>query len=180
METQIRIRDAAPQDIAKMLEIYAYYVRDTAITFEYEVPSQEEFTDRFLNTTAHFPYLAAVTVENGREKVIGYAYAGRFHPRKAYERCAEMTVYIDRDARGSGAGRLLYEALEERLKDLGFLNLYACIGVPDEDDEYLTHNSEQFHEHMGYRLVGTFRLCGYKFGRWYNMIWMEKLIGEHR
>ena len=59
------------------------------------------------------------------------------------------------------------------------LNLYACIGVPEQDDEYLDHNSEQFHEHMGYRKVGTFHQCGYKFGRWYNMIWMEKMIGEH-
>ena len=51
--------------------------------------------------------------------------------------------------------------------------------LPEEDDEYLTKNSKQFHEHLGYRLIGEFRKCGYKFGRWYHMVWMEKMIGEH-
>lgn len=55
----------------------------------------------------------------------------------------------------------------------------ACIGYPQEDDEYLTKNSAQFHEHLGYRMVGEFKKCGYKFQRWYNMVWMEKIIGIH-
>ena len=62
---------------------------------------------------------------------------------------------------------------------MGILNLYACIAVPDEEDEYLTRSSADFHTHMGYSLAGTFRQCGYKFGRWYNMIWMEKIVGGH-
>ena len=62
---------------------------------------------------------------------------------------------------------------------MGIRNLYACIGDPVEEDEYLTRSSEQFHRHLGYTKVGEFHLCGYKFGRWYNMIWMEKLIGDH-
>lgn len=74
---------------------------------------------------------------------------------------------------------MLYEALEKELKDRGILNLYACIGDPLTEDEYLTKNSERFHRHMGYRKVGEFHKCGYKFNRWYNMIWMEKMIGEH-
>ena len=63
---------------------------------------------------------------------------------------------------------------------MGVLNLYACIGYPQAEDEYLTKNSAQFHEHLGFTLAGTFHNCGYKFGRWYDMIWMEKVIGEHR
>lgn len=55
----------------------------------------------------------------------------------------------------------------------------ACIGYPQEDDEYLTKNSAQFHEHLGYRRIGEFKKCGYKFQRWYNMVWMEKIIGIH-
>ena len=77
-------------------------------------------------------------------------------------------------------GRVLYEALADRLKAMGILNLYACIGYPQVEDEYLTKNSAQFHEHLGFTLAGTFHNCGYKFGRWYDMIWMEKIIGEHR
>ena len=90
-----------------------------------------------------------------------------------------MTIYLNHSAKGSGLGRKLYTALEEALKAQGILNLYACIGVPEEPDEYLDFNSEQFHAHLGYTTVGTFHKCGYKFGRWYNMIWMEKLVGEH-
>ena len=74
---------------------------------------------------------------------------------------------------------VLYEALENELQKRGFLNLYACIAVPIVPDEYLTGNSESFHRHMGYQKVGEFHKCAYKFGRWYSMIWMEKMIGEH-
>ena len=144
----IRIREAAVDDAARLLEIYSYYVEKTAITFEYDVPSLEEFRGRITHIKERYPYLV---IE--RDGVIeGYAYAGR----------------------------KLYEALEEALKAQGILNLYACIGYPDEADEYLDYNSAQFHEHLGYRTVGTFHQCGYKFGRWYSMIWMEKMIGEHK
>jgi phosphinothricin acetyltransferase len=60
------------------------------------------------------------------------------------------------------------------------LNLYACVADPVTEDEYLTGNSERFHQHLGFNKVGEFHKCGYKFGRWYNMIWMEKIVGEHR
>ena len=77
-------------------------------------------------------------------------------------------------------GRELYEALEHALFLQNILNVNACIAWPETEDEHLTKNSVQFHEHMGYRLVGEFYKCGYKFGRWYNMVWMEKHLGEHR
>ena len=184
-ENSVLIREAEAGDVPRLLEIYAYYVENTAITFEYDVPSVEEFRDRILHTKEKYPYL--VIEEDGI--IRGYAYAGVFKGRAAYDRSCEMTIYLDRDAAGRGPGtgrglgRKLYEALEEELKARGILNLYACIGVPAknaEDDEYLDHNSEQFHAHMGYTTVGRFHLCGYKFGRWYDMIWMEKMIGEHR
>ena len=162
----IRIREAAVDDAARLLEIYAYYVEKTAITFEYDVPSLKEFRGRIAHIKERYPYLV---IE--RDGVIeGYAYAGVFKDR----------AYLDREAVGGGLGRKLYEALEEALKARGILNLYACIGYPDEADEYLDYNSAQFHEHLGYRTVGTFHQCGYKFGRWYSMIWMEKMIGEHK
>ena len=63
---------------------------------------------------------------------------------------------------------------------MGILNLYACIGYPVQEDEYLTANSAQFHAHLGFQKVGEFHRCGYKFNHWYDMIWMEKIIGDHR
>ena len=110
---------------------------------------------------------------------MGYAYARPFVGRKAYSHSAEVTIYIDHNVKKHGYGRRLYEALEEKLKAQGILNLYACIGYPETEDEYLTRNSAEFHAHLGFETVGRFRKCGYKFGRWYDMIWMEKMIGEH-
>ena len=167
----IEIRNAKTSDADRLLEIYDYYVRNTAITFEYETPSLEEF-----NTMKRYPYL--VVEVDGR--IEGYAYAGVFKDRAAYDWSAETTIYIAHDSRKSGLGRMLYEALEEKLKAMGIQNMYACIAYLDVEDEYLTKNSAEFHEHMGFSKVGVFHKCGYKFGRWYDMVWMEKLIGEHR
>ncbi len=173
--SEIVIRKAELTDAPRLLEIYAYYVEHTAITFEYEVPSLSEFENRMQKTMKKYPYLV---IE--RDKVIeGYAYAGAFHPRAAYGWCAELTVYLDYKSKGGGLGKRLYNSLEEQLKEMGILNLYACIGYPKEEDEYLTKNSAGFHRHLGFREIGHFHDCGYKFHRWYDMIWMEKMIGEH-
>ena len=170
------IRSATTEDAARLLEIYAYYVENTAISFECEVPSLEEFKNRIAATLKKYPYL--VLEEDGM--IRGYAYAGIFKGRAAYDHCCEVTIYLDRDSKRHGFARALYEELEKELRKIGIINLYACIADPVSEDEYLTKNSEQFHQHMGYAKVGEFHKCGYKFGRWYNMIWMEKMIGEHR
>ena len=172
----IVIRSASVNDAEALLKIYAYYVENTAITFEYDVPTLEEFQKRITNTLKKYPYL--VVEKEGT--ILGYAYAGVFKDRAAYDWSAEVTIYLSHNATKCGIGRKLYEALETEMMKRGFLNLYACIGYPVEEDEYLTKNSAQFHAHLGYRFVGEFHQCGYKFERWYNMIWMEKLIGEHK
>ena len=85
----------------------------------------------------------------------------------------------NKDYKRSGCGKLLYQALEKILKKQHISNLYACIAYTEHEDEHLTNDSMHFHEHLGYELVGTFKQCGYKFNKWYDMIWMEKMIGEH-
>lgn len=171
----VKLRRAVLSDAARLVEIYGYYVEKTAISFEYTVPSPEEFRGRMERIMRRYPYLVAEV--DGR--VAGYAYAGAFVGRAAYDWACELTIYLDHDARKHGMGRALYEALADRLQAMGILNLYACIGYPQVEDEYLTRNSARFHEHLGFALVGTFHNCGYKFGRWYDMIWMEKCIGMH-
>lgn len=173
--SDIMIRAATPDDAGEILAIYAPYVEKTAITFEYDVPSPEEFRRRIAATLEKYPYLVAVN----EGKIVGYAYAGPFKARAAYDWAAEVTIYLAPQATGLGIGRRLYAALEDALRDMGILNLYACIGYPETADEYLTRNSAEFHAHMGYGFIGLFHKCGYKFGRWYDMIWMEKIIGEH-
>ena len=170
------IRSAAIEDAEALLNIYSYYVENTAITFEYDVPTLEEFRQRIENTLKKYPYLIAEKDGN----ILGYTYAGAFKDRAAYDWSAEVTVYLAQDITGNGLGRQLYETLEKQMIERGFLNLYACIGYPEIEDEYLTKNSAEFHAHLGYEKVGEFHKCGFKFGRWYHMIWMEKMIGEHK
>ncbi len=174
-ENDIKIVPAVPTDIPEMLEIYAYYVKNTAISFEYDVPDEAEFMRRFVTVNEKYPFLAAK--HDG--KVVGYAYAHEFIAREAYRFSAESTIYIDREHHRLGIGKMLYNELERLLIPLGITNLYACIGVPSEDDGYLTHNSIDFHEHIGFKQVGVFHNCGYKFDRWYDMVWAEKIIGEY-
>ena len=164
---EITIRPVTEADAEKLLAIYAPYVTDTFITYEYTVPTVEEFRERIRNTLQAYPYFAAV--ENGR--IIGYAYASAFHPRRAYLWSAEATVYLERGVRGRGVGRLLYERLEETLKQQNVQNVNACIAYPNPQ-------SIAFHEKMGYRAVGKFTDCAYKLEQWLGMIWMEKIIGE--
>lgn len=170
--TFITIRTAILSDAQALLNIYSPYVEHTAITFEYDVPSVEEFASRIKNTLQKYPYLVAE--KNGR--LLGYAYASPFHERPAYDWAVETSIYVDQNIKHQGIGRRLHDALEDALRSQGILNMNACIAYPPEEDEYLDKNSVEFHTHMGYRLVGEFYKCGYKFHRWYNMVWMEKLL----
>lgn len=177
MSSSVTIRPATPADAEELLSIYAPYVEHTAITFEYEVPSVEEFRERILHTLQHYPYLVAEkTITNS---IVGYVYAGPLHVRAAYAWSVETSIYVKEGEKNSGIGKILYTALEKALAAQNMTNLNACIASPLVDDEYLNHNSIQFHEHLGYSMVGEFHKCAYKFGRWYNMVWMEKMIAGH-
>ena len=176
MEHDVTIRTASAKDAAAILEIYRPYVEKTAISFEYEVPTLEEFTGRIRHVLEKYPYLVAE--KDGR--IVGYAYAGVFIPRRAYDWSVELSIYVDRNLRNAGVGGKLYGAMGAILKEQGVLNMNACIGYPEKEDEYLTKNSAEFHAHLGFRMAGLFHDSGCKFGRWYHMVWMEKLIGEHR
>ena len=177
MSSSVTIRPATPADAEELLSIYAPYVEHTAITFEYEVPSVEEFRERILHTLQHYPYLVAEkTITNS---IVGYVYAGPLHVRAAYAWSVETSIYVKEGEKNSGIGKILYTALEKARAAQNMTNLNACIASPVTDDEYLNHNSIQFHTHLGYSMIGEFHKCAYKFGRWYNMVWMEKMIADH-
>lgn len=170
----MQIRLAKMSDAAQILAIYAYYVEETAISFEYDVPTLVEFQTRMEQVLARYPFFVAE--EEGR--IQGYAYAHPFVGRAAYDWGAETTIYLDKAARRQGLGRELYAALEQGLRQMGVVMMYACVGAVEQEDEYLTNNSANFHRHIGFRQVGEFKRAGRKFGRWYDMIWLEKQIGE--
>lgn len=175
MSSHMKIERVTVEDAEELLAIYAPYVQDTAISFEYEVPSLAEFQERIQSISAILPYIKVVK----EGEILGYAYADRFKSREAYDWSVEVTIYVRQDSHGLGIGRMLYHALENSLKHIGVLNMNACIAVPKVEDEHLSNASYHFHEKMGFHLVGRFHDSGYKFHTWYDMIWMEKMIGEH-
>lgn len=176
MNSSILIRQACGDDTGALARIYAYYVNQTAITFEYTAPDAVEMERRRQEISQHYPYLVAEL--DGQ--VVGYAYAHAFYGREAYAWSVESSIYVDVNVRKHGIGRTLYKALEEALKSMGILNINACIAIPrDEDDPYVTYDSLNFHKHLGYILAGHLHHSGYKFDRWYDIVWMEKMLGAH-
>lgn len=146
----VNIRLASTDDAEELLAIYAPYVRRTAVTFEYNVPSVTEFTSRIIRTLESYPYFAA---EAGGE-LLGYAYAGPFHTREAYRWAAETSIYVKQERRCMGIGRKLYDALETALSAQKILNLNACIAYPQQEDEYLTPGQRGISQATGLQVCG--------------------------
>lgn len=170
----MEIRLASKKDAAAIRRIYEPYVKETAVSFEYEVPSVSELEERIGNTLVSYPYLVAV-VEG---EIAGYVYAGSFHTREAYKHGAELSIYVDRHQRQKGIGSALYREIQEILLAQNVITVHACIASPDGEDPYVTSDSEKFHARMGFQLAGRHDRCGYKFGRWFSIVWMDKVIGE--
>ena len=159
------IRPAAEKDVPEILEIYAPYVENTTVTFEYDVPCRRSFLQRCCEISAQFPWL--VWEEEGR--ILGYAYASAPYSRAAFSWCAEPSIYLRQEARGQGIGKQLYTALEKLLQLQGYQVLYALI--TEENLE-----SIRFHRKMAYETRAVFPDCGFKFGRWLGLVWMEKRL----
>lgn len=171
----MKIRVATAEDAKSIQRIYAPYVEKTAITFEYDVPRVDDFQRRIISTLKEYPFIVAME----QERIIGYAYAGLFHSRAAYQHSAEVSIYLKEKWHKKGIGKQLYRELENRLIQQNIFVLYACVTVSERnDDENLTDASICFHKKMGYTIVGKHNLCGYKFNKWYSVIWMEKQIAD--
>jgi len=164
----MEIRTAHQKDAPELLSIYAPYVEHTTITFEYEVPSVEEFENRIRSVLTKYPYLVAE--EKG--EIIGYAYASAFKGRAAYDWSVETSIYVRQDCRHMGTGKALYESLEKALTAQHICNVCACITYPNPA-------SIRFHEQFGYHTVAHFHASGFKFNAWHDMIWMEKELCAH-
>ena len=161
----MEIRLAKPSDARSLLDIYAPYVENTAITFEYEVPTVEDFTTRIEKTLEKYPYLVA----EEDCVVLGYAYASTYYARAAYDWAVELYVYVSQDARGQGVGTKLYDELEDLLDQMGYVHFLACISLPNE-------SSLALHRKRGYQQVAHFPKIGYKFERWHDIVWLQKSL----
>lgn len=173
--SQFSIRTACINDAEALSRIYRYYVENTAVSYEYIAPDKEEFERRIANTLKKYPYIVAE--QDG--EILGYAYAGSFNTRSAADWSAEVSIYVAKDKRRSGLGRALYTRLEELLRRMNYQTLLAKVAFCDRDnDDYLSRDSVDFHHRCGYRTVGVVENCGYKFGHWYGLMFMQKDIGD--
>jgi L-amino acid N-acyltransferase YncA len=161
----IKIRLAQESDAAALLAVYAPYIQNTSITFEYEVPSVEEFAGRIAKVTEKFPWL--VCEIDG--KTAGYVYAGLYHSRAAFQWDAELSIYLAPDYHRMGIASALYTCLQNILAKQGYLNLYALITVPNPQ-------SIGFHEKDGFRPICVYRSTGFKLGEWHDMTVLEKQL----
>ncbi|MDD3369626.1 MAG: GNAT family N-acetyltransferase [Lachnospiraceae bacterium] len=169
MNSSFTIRMATIQDVPSLLAIYEPYVLHTEVTFEYDVPTLQDFASRVESTLEKFPYLVCCNADG---KIFGYAYASSFKGRAAYNWSVETSIYVDQNCHHKGIGKILYDALEDILKKQQIRNVCACIAYPNPD-------SVAFHEYFGYQTVAHFHHSGFKHGKWLDMIWMEKFINEH-
>lgn len=162
------IRAISSDDYTAVLAIYAPFVANTTVSFEYDVPSSGTFAARIEAITDHYPFL--VCELDG--VVIGYAYASKHRERTAYQWSVETSVYVRPDAHRRGVASALYTALFALLKHQGFVNVYAGITQPNEQ-------SVAFHTAMGFRAVGLYENIGYKFDSWHSVLWLSKALQPH-
>jgi phosphinothricin acetyltransferase len=155
------IRMAQPGDSQAILDIYAPYVTDTAITFVSQLPSVDEIKAKMLDIEKRYPYLVCSIGDT----IVGFAYANQARPHEVFAWNAELSVYIDPEFHGRGIATALYTALFQILKVQGFWNLYAVITLPNEA-------SIALHKHFGFEPLAIHPNEGYKIGAWRDVLWM--------
>lgn len=166
MQQQFTIRRAEAGDAAALLEIYRPFITDTVVTFEYDVPTADEFAGRITDTLADFPYL--VCERDG--KPVGYAYAHHIRERAAYDWAVELSIYLAPEAQAQGVGTVLYQCLIDLLDMQNIRILYGCVTLPNE-------GSRRLHEKLGFVLTGVWHGSGWKFEGWHDVGWFEKRLG---
>lgn len=163
----MNIRFASEQDAPALLAIYEKYI-PTAVTFETELPTAEDFAGRIRSITAMYPYLV---LEEDR-RAVGYAYAHRARERAAYDWYVELSVYLDPAYTGRGLGKTLYTLLMDLLAMQGIRTVMGCVTLPNPA-------SEALHAALGFRLAGISPKAGYKDGMWHDVAWYEKPLGDY-
>lgn len=167
MTDNIEIRLAIESDCREMLDIYAPFVMNTAVSFEYTVPSIDEFRNRIEEIQKKYPWIVCEI----DHKVVGYAYASPFNKRAAYDWSVDYSIYVNPDYHGMKIGTALYTCLTGLLKLQGFYTAFAGVASCNK-------KSENFHKTFGFKSVGIYHNAGYKFNSWYDVQWFEYKIAE--
>ena len=161
----LSIRPVTKTDAIACLKLYSKYVVGSAVSFELEAPSIEEFSNRIDSISKRFPYLIAE--EDGM--FVGYAYASAYRDRLAYQWNVEVSIYVEEDKKKSGVATKLYEELFSELKRIHMCKAYAVIAMPNDA-------SVNFHTKMGFEKFATYTNVGFKLNQWHDVLWMEKTI----
>ena len=159
------IRNVLNSDIPQVVEILNHYVRNDSCTFQINTYSISEISEKIAEITKVYPY---IVMEEGNE-VIGFAYASRWREKNAYDKSAETTIYLNPKHKYRGLGKILYQELIEQLREKNFRLLVACLTLPNP-------SSVRLHESLGFEKVGEFKDAGYKFIRWYNVGFWQKVL----
>lgn len=167
--SEVKIRLAIPEDGETLLNIYKWYIENTAITFETEVPSAEAFGQRIENTLTRYPWL--VCEVDGA--VAGYAYASKHRERAAYQWSADFSIYVNEKYHRRHIAKALYQVLEEVLKLQGYYTVYAGVTTPNP-------KSDAFHTAFGFDIVGVFENVGYKLGEWRGVKWFKHTLTDYQ
>ncbi len=149
------LRKANLEDAEALVAIYSYYVEKTAITFELETPTVEEFKTRMTNVMKRYPFIV-IEVDGD---VAGYAYASPFKERLAYRFSVESTIYLNEKSRGQGLGKILYSDLLNRLKAQNILSVIGVIAITEG-------GSVALHEKLGFKKIGILPKVGFKLDQW--------------
>ena len=163
-----KIRLADKNDSNNIIKIYEPYIKNTAISFETEVPSLSEFSNRIEKIISKYPFLVYEIDSN----IAGYAYASQFRERAAFNYNVETSIYTLLEYHGKGIAYKLYDKLLKILYELGYINVYACYTVPNI-------KSKKFHKKFGFKETGLYKKTGYKFGQWHDLIWLHKKIRDY-
>lgn len=162
------IRFATNSDIESIYAIYTPYISNSAVSFETELPSLEDFANRIKSIWNSYPFLV---FEDQYGIVNGYAYVGKYRERKAYEWCVESSIYMSDDFIGKGVAAELYKTLIQLVKEAGFTRIYGVIAVPNE-------RSEAFHRKLGFEKFALFKKTGFKLDKWWDVAWYELVIND--
>jgi phosphinothricin acetyltransferase len=163
--SEMRIRPAERGDLPRITEIYNYYVLNTPVTFDVEAYSVERREAWFGQFGADGRYRLLVAEEDG--VVMGYAGTTQFRPKAAYETTVETTIYCAPEAVGKGIGTRLYAALFEALSGEDIHRFVAVYALPNAATDAL-------HRRFGFRVVGVFSENGRKFGKYWDVCWVER------
>ncbi|MGH7924012.1 MAG: GNAT family N-acetyltransferase [Candidatus Binatus sp.] len=162
---ELKIRPAVRDDLPRLTEIYNYYIINTPITFDLEpvtVEQRAHWFDEHAGTKRH-----QMLVAEDASRVAGYACTGPFRNKAAYDTSVETSIYCAHDAMGRGVGAMLYRALFDALRNEDINRLLGGITLPNDA-------SIALHRKFGFTDVGVFTECGRKFGKYWDVVWMER------